>query len=385
MSSLAGVNHITVLTGDLDRLAAFYEEVFAAPKLVELPVPEPDGPGRHALIGIGGGAVLHLFELGRVALPPARPMFDRGRIDHFALQVTDADALERLRAELLSRGATDGTVTDFGIVRVLTFTDPDGHTVELAHWVGDGDPGELDMSRASDDELIHRRATAAGRGPAPATHLSRNGSTGDFLLVAGEDRYHVARMSHSTYAGSASETRQGASMITHSIEIDCGPEDASERNAGELVRRYFDVVWNHGDLAAVDDFFGDEFTNFGHRGADARALIRAVVAAWRAAFPDLRFDIEDEIVSGDAVIHLLTCSGTHTGRFEHPAVGVLEPSGRSFTVDHMHIHRVRDGHIVQHWGTRNDLAMLQQLGAVTAPQTTGPITSAAGWQRSPRT
>jgi len=164
MSSLAGVNHITVLTGDLDRLAAFYEEVFAAPKLVELPVPEPDGPGRHALIGIGGGAMLHLFELGRVALPPARSMFDRGRIDHFALQVSDAATLARLRAELLTRGASDGTVTDFGIVRVLTFTDPDGHSVELAHWVGDPDGGELDMSRANDDQLIHRRATAASGG-----------------------------------------------------------------------------------------------------------------------------------------------------------------------------------------------------------------------------
>lgn len=153
-----------------------------------------------------------------------------------------------------------------------------------------------------------------------------------------------------------------------------------DANNAELVRRYFDVVWNHGELAAVDDFFGDEFTNFGHRGEDARALIRAIVAAWRAAFPDLRFEIEDEIVTGDAVVHLVTCSGTHTGTFEHPAFGKLAPTGRSFAVDHMHIHRVRDGRIVQHWGTRNDLAMLQQLGALDNPQTTTSITASAGWQ-----
>ncbi|MBV9197430.1 MAG: ester cyclase [Solirubrobacterales bacterium] len=159
-------------------------------------------------------------------------------------------------------------------------------------------------------------------------------------------------------------------------------ENATERHNAALVRRYFDVVWNHGDLAAIDNFFGDEFTNFGRRGADARALIRAIVAAWRAAFPDLFFHVEDEIICGDAVVHLVTCSGTHTGPFEHPAVGMLAPSGRSFRVDHMHIHRIRDGRIAQHWGTRNDLAMLQQLGAVAAPQTTGSITSSAGWQRS---
>jgi catechol 2,3-dioxygenase-like lactoylglutathione lyase family enzyme len=36
---LAGVNHITFLTSDLDRLVGFYQEVFGARKLMELPVP----------------------------------------------------------------------------------------------------------------------------------------------------------------------------------------------------------------------------------------------------------------------------------------------------------------------------------------------------------
>ncbi|MBV8955018.1 MAG: VOC family protein [Solirubrobacterales bacterium] len=41
---LCGVNHITVLTGDLDRLVSFYEEVFGARKLVERPCPNPTVP-----------------------------------------------------------------------------------------------------------------------------------------------------------------------------------------------------------------------------------------------------------------------------------------------------------------------------------------------------
>jgi len=139
-------------------------------------------------------------------------------------------------------------------------------------------------------------------------------------------------------------------------------QGVAERDNAEIVRRYFEQVWNRGELAAVQRFFGDEFTNFGHTGADARALIVKIVTIWRTAFPDLRFEIEDEVVQADAVVHLITCTGTHEGTFEHPAVGVLPPTGRSFKVDHMHIHRVSDGRIVQHWGTRNDLAMLQQLG-----------------------
>ena len=70
-------------------------------------------------------------------------MFQRGRIDHFALNVADAETFERLRSDRVERGASDGIVTDFGIMRVLSFTDPDGHTVELAHWVGGEDPSQI--------------------------------------------------------------------------------------------------------------------------------------------------------------------------------------------------------------------------------------------------
>ena len=50
---LQGVNHIAFLTSDLERLSRFYEELFGARTVVELPIPEPEGPGRHALISVG--------------------------------------------------------------------------------------------------------------------------------------------------------------------------------------------------------------------------------------------------------------------------------------------------------------------------------------------
>ena len=159
MGCLAGANHITFITRDMDRLAKFYEEVFDAHMVLELPV--PDLNGRHALIDIGGGMVLHPFEIPGSNQPgPGQPMFGRGRVDHFALQVPDADTFEDLRERLVSRGLSDGTVTDFGVMRVLSFVDPDGLDVEIAHWVGGGGPAEVDMSRATDEALFRRRAAA---------------------------------------------------------------------------------------------------------------------------------------------------------------------------------------------------------------------------------
>jgi catechol 2,3-dioxygenase-like lactoylglutathione lyase family enzyme len=155
--SLSGsrVNHITLLPRDLDRLAASYEEVIGARRLVELQ-PEPDGPARHAGIGIGGGAALHGFEHAWVAVAPAQAMFERGRIDHFTLNVAEVETFARLRSDLLARGVSDGSVTDIGVVPALTFTSQDGHAVELAHWVGGPEPVNLDMSGASGAELNAR-------------------------------------------------------------------------------------------------------------------------------------------------------------------------------------------------------------------------------------
>ena len=88
-------------------------------------------------------------------------MFGRGRLDHFALQAPDAETFESLRERLVARGLSDGLVTDFGVMKVLTFTDPDGLEVEVAHWVGGSNPAEIDMTRATDEELFRRRAEAA--------------------------------------------------------------------------------------------------------------------------------------------------------------------------------------------------------------------------------
>lgn len=158
---ISGINHIAFLASDLDRLTGFHEELLGAKKFVELPIPEPEGPGRHALIGVGAGAMLHAFELAKIPPPVERPMFQRGRIDHFALNVPDAETFEALRAELVARGRSDGIVADFGVMRVMSFTDLDGHTLELAHWVGGDEPIELDMAEATDAERTAQRA--AGR------------------------------------------------------------------------------------------------------------------------------------------------------------------------------------------------------------------------------
>lgn len=126
-----GFNHLALVTGDLDAFNAFYGDVFGAEVRWVL---TEDGM-RHAMLDVGGGACLHPFELvGHPAAGGGGQIFGRGHLDHFALDVGSVAAFEQVRAELVRRGASDGTVTDFGMVRTVTFLDPDGHEAEVALW-----------------------------------------------------------------------------------------------------------------------------------------------------------------------------------------------------------------------------------------------------------
>ena len=140
MPLTAGCNHVTIVTKDLDRFVRFYTEIFDA----ELRVDEIDGDLRHVMIDVGEGFCLHPFELPQegehaVGLPA---VFQRGHIDHFALNFADAESFETARKRLFEAGATEGRVRDFGVIKILTFTDPDGMECEIALWK-DGQPRSM--------------------------------------------------------------------------------------------------------------------------------------------------------------------------------------------------------------------------------------------------
>jgi steroid delta-isomerase-like uncharacterized protein len=85
--------------------------------------------------------------------------------------------------------------------------------------------------------------------------------------------------------------------------------------------------------------------------------IRSVVRWLRGAFPDLAYDVEDAFGDSDRVALRCTSRGTHTGEFLGHA-----PTGRSFSVQQIHIFRIQDGRIAEHWACRDDAGMLGQLG-----------------------
>jgi predicted ester cyclase len=130
-------------------------------------------------------------------------------------------------------------------------------------------------------------------------------------------------------------------------------------------RRAYEELLNQGNLSIADELVAPEFIN--HEAPPGRnrgpESMRGVATMLRTAFPDLHFTIEELVAEGDIVAGRLTMSGTHQG----PLMG-MPPTGRSMRQDHMHFVRFRDGKAIEHWGVRDDLGMMHQLGVIPEPE-----------------
>jgi steroid delta-isomerase-like uncharacterized protein len=126
-----------------------------------------------------------------------------------------------------------------------------------------------------------------------------------------------------------------------------------------------EALFNRGELDRVEEFVTPDFVNHeawpgedpGYEG------LRLRLRRLREAIPDIHMEVHEILAEGDLVAYRATLSGTHRGEL----LG-MAPTGRSFRVQHMHLLRMRDGRASEHWATRDDLGMLQQLGIVPAPR-----------------
>jgi steroid delta-isomerase-like uncharacterized protein len=79
------------------------------------------------------------------------------------------------------------------------------------------------------------------------------------------------------------------------------------------------------------------------------------------AFPDLHITVEDLIAEGDRVVGRVTFRGTHSKDFQG-----MPATGKQIEMQVIDILRVEDGKIMERWGVADNLAMMQQLGAMPA-------------------
>ena len=77
-------------------------------------------------------------------------------------------------------------------------------------------------------------------------------------------------------------------------------------------------------------------------------------------FSDQRWQINKVVAEDDTVVLHCTHHARHTGEL----MGI-PATGRDVAYDYVHIVTFRDGKVVEHWGVRDDLTLMRQLGVLS--------------------
>jgi steroid delta-isomerase-like uncharacterized protein len=132
----------------------------------------------------------------------------------------------------------------------------------------------------------------------------------------------------------------------------------------DLVRRWFQEVWNDGRTSAIDDLLAPNGVIHGLSGEmRGPSAFKPFHAAYREAFPDVTIRVEDMIAEGDLVAIRWSGTATHRG----DTLGFAATQQRvQFTG--MGFARIAGGKLVEGWNNFDQLGMFQQLGVVNIPQ-----------------
>jgi predicted ester cyclase len=138
---------------------------------------------------------------------------------------------------------------------------------------------------------------------------------------------------------------------------------AHEESNKQVIREFTRIFKNGHNVDGVDHLFAKSFTHHfrvplpaGFEG------LRQVGIMMNGAFPDVVVTEEDLIASGDKVVERSSAVATHKG----PMMG-LEPTNQKVHWTEIHIYRLEDGRIAEHWAEVAMLELLQQIGAIPQP------------------
>jgi predicted ester cyclase len=145
---------------------------------------------------------------------------------------------------------------------------------------------------------------------------------------------------------------------------------SKEQDNKSIIGRWFTQFWGERynpdivDELAAPDMLLQYSLHAPRRGRDD---IKAFMAGFRAAFPDLHFwGAADLIAEGDYVVGRWQGGGTHTGpAFNDFLVGSLPAAtGRKMRFTGTTVLRIKDGKIAEEVGLDDGVTALQQLGLI---------------------
>jgi steroid delta-isomerase-like uncharacterized protein len=131
-----------------------------------------------------------------------------------------------------------------------------------------------------------------------------------------------------------------------------------------LVRRFIDEVFVKGHGESVDELVSPDFTPHSWPGIGlGTEPLKQAQQRIQDGLSDVAMTIEDMVAEGDKVVVRLSSHARHTGEF----MG-LPASGKEYTIPEIHIFRVEDGKVVEHWLQMDTMGLMTQLGALPSSE-----------------
>lgn len=125
------------------------------------------------------------------------------------------------------------------------------------------------------------------------------------------------------------------------------------------MRRHLELL-SAGDSKGAAALWAAHATNHG------RPVNPGVIESGLASLVRLneRHSLQEMVAEGDWVAVRTICQGVHAAKvtMNNGIFAEVEPTGRPYTVQHIHLFRVVDGKIVEHWANRDDLGAARQVG-----------------------
>jgi len=128
-----------------------------------------------------------------------------------------------------------------------------------------------------------------------------------------------------------------------------------------IAKRAFEEVLSGGRFELAEQLYAKDFVNHGiHRDATLEED-QAALKGWHQAFSDITIVPEKLIAEGDLVAIYWIARGTNTGTGNG-----LPATGKKGELAGITIWRIVDGKIREEWSAFDQLAMMQQLGLLSA-------------------
>ena len=139
----------------------------------------------------------------------------------------------------------------------------------------------------------------------------------------------------------------------------------SEKNVA-ILRRWFDEVWNRGQVATIHELMAADAVGVGQNGGQGVLRgpqeFQAFVEKLRGAFPDIHVTIEDAFEAGDKVAARWSATMTHRGdQLGMPA------TGKPVRITGISLAQIADGKIIAGWDNWDEMTMLRAIGVKEIP------------------